>query len=140
MSDILEAPPDPPDKVPATPPTPRGATAAVPPLAASRAASAPTRTALWTFAGVGALASVVGLTAGPSAQAVVGPFLPLVVVGTLVSVVLAIRSHPRSATPHAAGPLTAPTESPLPGTSPGEPPLRLPEPGHPDPPGPVTAG
>jgi hypothetical protein len=140
MSDILEAPPDPPDKVPPTRPSPPSTPSAPAPSVPPRAPLAPSRTALWTFAGVGALASVVGLTAGPSAQAVVGPLLPLVVAGTLVSVVLAIRSHPRTATPRAAGPLTAPTGSPLPGTSLGEPPLRLPEPGQPDPPGPVTAG
>jgi hypothetical protein len=140
MSDILEAPPDPPDKVPATPPSPRP-TPSTPPLGEpDRAALAPTRKALWTFAGVGALASVVGLLAGPSAQTVVGPLLPLVVAGTLVSVVLAARSHRRPAGRHATGPLAAPTETPRSATSSDEPPRQPPAPGQPDPSGPVTAG
>jgi hypothetical protein len=128
MSDILEAPPDPPDKVPATQPAPRP-TASAPALSGSpRAALAPTRTALWTFAGVGGLASAVGLLAGPSAQVVIGPFLPLVVAGTLVSVVLALRS-PRTSSPHTTG-TPAPT-APVPGAGPGEPQPRPPEAGRP---------
>jgi hypothetical protein len=134
MSDILEAPPDPPDKVPATQPSPRP-TPSAPALSGSpRAALAPTRKALWTFAGVGALASVVGLLAGPSAQVVIGPFLPLVVAGTLVSVVLALRYHPSA--PHATGATAAgsplandaprATDAPAsPSDTPEDPPLRL---------------
>jgi hypothetical protein len=139
MSDTLEAPPDPPDKVPATPPSPRATSSAPARSGTPRVALAPTRTALWTFAGVGALASVVGLAAGPSAQAVVGPFLPLVVAGTLVSAALALRAHPPAPAPHStdvadatdAGGTTAAgsprvTEEPVPpGETPEGPPLRL---------------